>query len=99
MEVEDEEPDRIAAVVCDRCGERTPADEEFCIWCHQALDHGAVTEIEEIQGQKRRELMRVAKDNPELLDGLEEMESLIEAVGGDPEVVETARRFVDQVGD
>jgi len=99
MEVEDEEPDRIAAVVCDRCGERTPADEEFCIWCHQALNHGAVTEIEEIQGKKRRELMRLGKDNPELLDSLEEMEPVIEAFGGDLEVVDRARRFVEQAND
>jgi len=39
--------------------------------------------------------MRVAKENPELLDRLEDMEPLIDALGGDPDVVETARRFVE----
>ena len=99
MEVEGEEPDRVAAVICERCGERTPITEPCCMWCHQALDQQAVTEIEEIQNEKRRELMRAAKEHPELLDSLEEMEPVIEAVGGDPDVVETARRFVEQVNE
>jgi integrase len=98
-DVEEEEPEPIAAVTCDRCGEKTPRDEQFCMWCHQALDHGAVTEIEREQDDKRRQLMRVAKENPELLDRLEDMEPLIDALGGDPDVVETARRFVEQAND
>jgi hypothetical protein len=88
MEVEEDEPDRVAAVVCDRCGERTPAPEPFCTWCHQALEQGTVTEVEEIQNKHRRQLMRVAKENPELLDTLDEREPVVEAVGGDPQVVE-----------
>jgi hypothetical protein len=43
--------------------------------------------------------MRLAKDNPELLDSLEEMEPVIEAFGGDPEIVDRARRFVEQAND
>jgi len=98
-DVEEEEPEPIAAVTCDRCGEKTPRNEQFCMWCHQALDHGAVIEIEREQNDKRRQLMRVAKENPELLDRLEGMEPLIDALGGDPDVVETARRFVEQAND
>ena len=69
------------------------------MWCYQALDHGAVIEIEREQNDKRRQLMRVAKENSELLDRLEGMEPLIDALGGDPDVVETARRFVEQAND
>jgi integrase len=96
-DVEDEEPDPIAAVTCPRCDRETPRDEPFCMWCHQTLELGAVDEIEEKQHSQRRELLGIAKEHPELLTRLEEMEPLVEALGGDPDIVETARRFVDEV--
>jgi hypothetical protein len=66
------------------------------MWCHQAIEHGAVDEIEAEQQTQRRQLLGFAKEHPELLDRLEELEPLIEAVGGDADVIETARRFVDE---
>jgi hypothetical protein len=96
VDVTDEEPEPIAAVTCPRCDEKTPREEPFCIWCHQAIEHGAVDEIEAEQQTQRRQLLGFAKEHPELLDRLEELEPLIEAVGGDADVIETARRFVDE---
>ncbi|MFB6205796.1 MAG: tyrosine-type recombinase/integrase [Haloglomus sp.] len=95
LDVEEEEPEPTAAVTCHRCEKKTPRDEPFCMWCHQALEHGAVDEIEEKQRTQRQQLLRVSKENPELLDRLEDMEPLVEALGGDPDVIDTARRFVD----
>jgi hypothetical protein len=66
------------------------------MWCHQAIEHGAVDEIEDKQSSQRRQLLGFAKENPELLDRLDEMEPLVEALGGDPKVIDTARRFVDE---
>lgn len=99
LDVEEDEPDPIAAVACPRCDKETPRHEEFCMWCHQAIDHGAVDDLEETQTEQRRKLLGFAKENPELLDRLEEMEPLVEALGGDPDVIETARRFVDATDD
>jgi integrase len=96
VDVSDEEPEPIAAVTCPRCGEKTPREEPFCMWCHQAIEHGAVDEIEAEQHSKRRQLLGFAKEHPELIDRLEEIEPLVEAVGGDVDVIETARRFVDE---
>lgn len=95
LDVEADEPDPIAAVACHRCDRKTPRDEKFCMWCHQALQSGAVEEIERKQESGRRELLAAAKEHPELLDRLEEMEPLVEALGGDPSVVETARKFAE----
>lgn len=94
-EVETSEPDDLAPIECARCGRDTPRDEPFCMWCNQALDHGVVQELKAEQDQQRRALLAIAKDNPELLDKLEEMEPLIEAFGGDPEILDTARRFAN----
>lgn len=96
VDVSEEEPDPIAAVVCPRCEKETPRSESFCMWCRQALEHGAADEIEETQRSERRQLLGLAKENPELLNRLEEMEPLVEALGGDPDVIDTARRFVDE---
>jgi site-specific recombinase XerC len=94
LDVEADDPDPIA-VVCGRCGEKTPRDESFCIWCHKALEPGAVKEIEADEDSQRRQLLGIAKDNPGLIDRIEEMEPLVEALGGDPDVIDTARQFVD----
>ena len=95
LDIEADEPEPIAAVTCKRCGEKTPREEAFCMWCHQVLEPGAVAEIEREQQAERRQLLGFAKEHPELLDRLDEMEPLITALGGDPTVIDTARRFVD----
>lgn len=99
VDVTEEEPDPIAGVTCPRCEKETPRSEDFCMWCHQAIEHGAVDEIEEKQASQRRQLLGFAKENPELLNRLDEMEPLVEALGGDPTVIDTARRFVDETAD
>lgn len=96
-DVSEEEPDPVAAVVCPRCEKETPRSEPFCMWCQQAIEHGAAEEIEETQQSERRQLLGFAKEHPELLERLEEIEPLVEALGGDPDVIDTARRFVDEV--
>ncbi|WP_233263378.1 tyrosine-type recombinase/integrase [Halorhabdus sp. CUG00001] len=96
LDVSEEEPDPIAAVTCPRCGKETPREEDFCMWCHQVIEPGAEEDLEKVEKAERRQLMGFAKENPELLERLEEMEPLVEALGGDPDVIETARRFVDE---
>lgn len=92
---EDDESKRKKAIECPRCDKETPRDEQFCMWCHQALEPGAANEIEQKQKSERRKLLRIAKDQPELLDRLEEMEPLVEALGGDPSIVDTAQKFAE----
>jgi hypothetical protein len=98
-DIEEEEPDPIAGVQCPRCGEKTPRSESFCMWCNQAIEHGAVDEIKEDQDQQRRNLLRIAQENPELLESLEDFEPMIEAFGGDPELIQTAQQFNEAVND
>lgn len=94
-DVEADEPDELAPVKCPRCSRETPREESFCMWCDQALEHGAVDDLEQKEKEHRQELLTFAKDNPELLENLEAIEPLIEAVGGDPDVLDTARRFAE----
>jgi integrase len=98
-DVEIAEPEPIGPIECPRCGRDTPRDEETCMWCDQVLSHAAKAELDEAQRETRTRLLRFAKEHPELLDTLEELEPVAELTGGDPELLAEARRFVDAVRD
>jgi hypothetical protein len=59
------------------------------------LEPDAVEELEQKESEKRRELLQIAKENPELLDAVEELEPLIETLGGDAEIINTAEDFIE----
>ncbi|WP_018258740.1 site-specific integrase [Halomicrobium katesii] len=93
VDVEEDESDPIAPVACPRCGKETPRDEPTCVWCHQALDAAAVEELEEDQRETRTELLRIARDDPELLDDIERVERFVELADDNPELLREAREF------
>jgi hypothetical protein len=95
LDVQTEKTEDRTPLTCPRCDKQTPRDEPFCVWCHQAMEPDAVDELEKQESKKRRELLRLAKENPELLDAVEEIEPLIETLGGDAKVMDTAREFVE----
>lgn len=95
LEVETEKTKDRTPLTCPRCSKETPRDEPFCVWCHQALEPEAVNKLEEEEAKQRRELLRLAKENPELLEAVEDIEPLIETLGGDAKVIKTARDFID----
>lgn len=95
LDVETEKTEDRTPLTCPRCDKETPRDEPFCVWCHQAMEPDAVDELEKEESKQRRELLRLAKENPELLDAVEDIEPLIETLGGDAEVINTAKDFVE----
>lgn len=95
LDVEAEATEDRTPLRCPRCDKETPRDEPFCVWCHQAMTTDAVNELEEQEKKQRRELLRIAQENPELLDAVEQLEPLIETLGGDAQVIQTARRFAE----
>jgi hypothetical protein len=97
LEVETEKTKDRTPLTCPRCDKETPRDEPFCVWCHQAMEPEAVQELEEQEDEQRRKLLRIAQENPELLETLEEMEPLVEALGGDAELIDAAASFTEAV--
>lgn len=95
LEVETEKTKDRTPLTCPRCDKETPRDEPFCVWCHQAMEPDAVDKLKQDESDQRRELLRIAKENPELLEAVEELEPLIESLGGDAQVIDTARQFVE----
>jgi integrase len=99
LEVEEEDNGPTGPVECPRCGRDTPREEPFCMWCNQALDHGAVEDIRKDQDEQRKALLQIASQNPELLEKLEDIEPVIEAFGGDPELIQAAQQFTAVIED
>lgn len=95
LEVQTEKTENRTPLTCPRCDKETPRDKPFCVWCHQAMEPDAVDKLEKEESKQRRELLRLAKENPELLDAVEDIEPLIETLGGDADVISTARDFVE----
>lgn len=95
IDVDTEKTEDRTPVTCPRCHKQTPQDEAFCVWCHQALQPDAVEELEKEESKQRRELLRVAKEHPELIDAVQDIEPLIESLGGNAEVLDTAQDFVE----
>jgi len=95
LDVETEKTEDRTPLTCPRCDKQTPRDEPFCVWCHQALEPEAVEKLEQEESEQRRELLRIAKENPELLDAVEELEPLIDTLGGDADIINTAQDFIE----
>lgn len=98
-DVEAQEPEPIAPSTCPRCQNDTPRDESFSVWCSQAMEHDAVEDIERERHETRTELLRIAREDPTLLDDLERLEGIIDFVDDNPSVVREARAFVDATDD
>lgn len=97
-DVEEDEPDPIAPVECPRCGRETPRDEEFCVWCEQAIEPGAVEQLKLDERRAQRVLLGFAKDDPSLLEEAEEREELLAALQDNPDAQQRARSFLEELG-
>ena len=99
MEVEKDEPEPIGPIECPRCHEHTPRERSTCVWCNQPLEYGAVDSIEEDEREVREAVFQFARDNPELLDDLEQSRELSDLVDGNPELIEDAREFANALSE
>ena len=98
LDVEEDEPDPIAPVECPRCGRDTPRDEEFCVWCEQAIEPGAVEQLKVDERKVQRVILGFAKEDPSLLDDVEEREELLTVLQDNPEAQRRAEQFLEELG-
>jgi integrase len=99
-----ENRDDPAPVTCPRCSESTPAHREDCIWCTASFDSTEADEAgepviekeNELNNQKAQLLTSVAK-NEISPDALETAESFANVLSDDPNIVDKAKSFLDEV--
>ena len=93
-DVSADEPDPTAPIECPRCGRETPREEEFCVWCNQALSAEATEQIDEEERRVRAELLRLTREDPTLLEDVEDLERVVGFIDEQPEVLDEADRFI-----
>lgn len=98
VDVSDEEPDPIGPIECPRCDRETPRDEEFCVWCDQAIEPAAVEQLKMDERKVQRVILGFAKENPDLLDDVEQREELLTVLQDNPEAQRRAEEFLDELG-
>jgi hypothetical protein len=92
-------PEQIAPVTCPRCERDTPSDEDFCVFCRQALNLDAVTKAQTDTRELRKAFLRFVKEEPELVDEAEKATRMMEMFQRNPELAEEARQFADALGE
>jgi integrase len=89
----EDQSDDLAPISCPRCGKDTPHDEEFCVWCGQAVEPGAAETMREQEQQLRTAVMRLVQKEPDLLDTVEEAGDLLTVLQNRPDLADDADAF------
>lgn len=93
-DVEEDEPDPIAPVTCPRCQRKTPRDEDFCVWCNQAISQDSIDELKAKERELRDAVLKLIKENPDLLDEIERFQTLMTVLEDNPSLNEDAEAFL-----
>jgi hypothetical protein len=78
VDVEADEPDDIGPVVCPRCEQKTPREQDACVWCDQVLSQRAAETAEEQRSDARQSLR--AADEEAVAEAVDRIEA---ALGND----------------
>ena len=87
-DVEESEPDSIAPIECYRCKRDTPRDRDKCMWCGQLLDPAAIETVQKDEGDVRRAVLQLVRQDPEVIDEIERSERLMDVLDDRPELEE-----------
>ncbi len=96
LDVSEDESEPIGPIECPRCDKETPRDKDFCVWCEQALDPSAVETLKTDERKVQRAIMRLGKDNPGLLEDVEDREQVMAVLEDNPDLQEQVRRFLNE---
>lgn len=99
LEVEEEKSEPIGPVNCPRCDKETPRHNDRCVWCGQVLDFDAVESLQDDQRELRESVLKLARNNPELLEDYEKSRELMDIFEDSPELHEDAKSFVEAITD
>ena len=95
IDVSEEESEPLGPVECPRCDKETPREKDFCVWCGQAIKPGAMEEIKKEERELRSAVMRLVKEDPELIDDIQASQDLIAVIEENPQLMEDAEGFLD----
>jgi ribosomal protein S26 len=89
-DVETEDPEDYTPITCPNCSQETPQDKRVCMWCNHALDHDAVDELEETEMTVKRLALRQIKNDPSVMDAVEDRMTIVNLLMEDDDFYEDA---------
>jgi integrase len=99
IDVEEDETEPIGPVQCPRCEKETPRDEDNCVWCNQSLEYDAIEERRKDSREVRSAVFRIAKENPELMDEIDQAQRFMDLFEDNPELFADAKEFAEALSD
>lgn len=99
LEVEEDKSEPLGPVECPRCQKDTPRHRETCVWCNQPLKYGAIESIEEDQQEIRDQVFRLAQEDPEFLEDIQQARKFSEMLEDNPKILEDAQAFADSLSE
>lgn len=84
---------------CPRCDADNPPDREKCWRCTHVLDHPADEAVQADERDLRTAVLQLAKQNPDLLDDVENARTLVDLFEQHPDLYEDAREFSEALAD
>lgn len=97
LDVSEEEPEPTGPVPCPRCDRDNPREEDFCVWCDQALEEQAVEELRTDEKKVQRMLLKFARQDASLLEDAEKRDDIAEVLADNPELQRRAKDLVDEL--
>lgn len=94
VEIEEDASDSVAPITCPRCRQDTPREEEFCVWCGQALERDAIESVKQREREVRDAIFRLVQEDPEILTEQQRIDSLITLTEEYPDILDDADRFL-----
>ncbi len=95
-EEKDKEISEMAPEDCPRCRDKVPPNADFCHRCGQALSIKGMEEVEEDQDDFKKSFTQLAKEQPELLDDMEEFFDIIKIMKENKETLEDFKRIIEK---
>lgn len=68
------------------------------MWCGQVLTPAAIEKVRKDDGEIRRAVLKLVRDDPEVIDRLERSERLMDVLASRPELEEEIVAMAEEVG-
>lgn len=99
LEVEEDDSEPLGPAECPRCQRDTPPHRETCVWCNQPLEYGAIESIEKDEEEVRDQVFRLAQEDPEFLEDIQQARRFSELVEDNPDILEDAQAFAESLSE
>ncbi len=90
------EKSKLAPKNCPRCETEVPPNGDFCYNCGQALSREATQQIEEDKEEVSKDFTRFARENPELLEDMEDFMEMVKLIRENEDILKDLKNRIEK---